>query len=52
MELIYSKNPNVIYYDRDVIQFHGMKVTDGNGNIIGEENIAGEIVKALKRLKG
>ena len=31
MELIYSKNPNVIYYDRDVIQFHGMKVTDGNG---------------------
>lgn len=51
MELIYSKNPNVIYYDRDVIQFHGMKVTDGNGNIIGEENIAGEIVKALRDLK-
>jgi len=51
MELIYSKNPNVIYYDRDVIQFHGMKVTDGEGNIIGEENIASEIVKALKELK-
>ena len=51
MELIYSKNPNVIYYDRDVIQFHGMKVTDGEGNIIGEENIAGELVKALRDLK-
>ena len=29
MELIYSKNPNVIYYDRDVIQCHGIKKTDG-----------------------
>ena len=36
MELIYSKNPNVIYYDRDVIQFHGIKKTDGEGNIIGD----------------
>ena len=51
MELIYSKNPNVIYYDRDIIQFHGMKVTDGKGNIIGEENLAADIVKALKELK-
>ena len=33
MELIYSKNPNVINYDRDVIQFHGMAHTDGKGNI-------------------
>tara|TARA_A100001037_G_scaffold303591_1_gene337983 strand:- start:3825 stop:5090 length:1266 start_codon:yes stop_codon:yes gene_type:complete len=33
MELIYSKNPNVINYDRDVIQFHGMVHTDGSGNI-------------------
>ena len=37
MELIYSKNPNVIHYDRDVIQFHGIKITDGEGNIIGED---------------
>jgi hypothetical protein len=37
MELIYSKNPNVIYYDRDLIQFHGIKKTDGEGNIIGED---------------
>ena len=36
MELIYSKNPNVINYDRDVIQFHGIKETDGNGNITGD----------------
>ena len=36
MELIYSKNPNVINYDRDVIQFHGIKETDGEGNIIGD----------------
>ena len=36
MELIYSKNPNVINYDRDVIQFHGIKETDGEGNITGD----------------
>ena len=36
MELIYSKNPNVINYDRDIIQFHGIKETDGNGNITGD----------------
>ena len=51
MELIYSKNPNVIYYDRDVIQFHGIIETDGEGNQIGKQNIAGELVKALKELK-
>lgn len=52
MELIYSKNPNVIYYDRDVIQFHGIKVTDGEGNIIGEKTkYANSIAKALKDLK-
>ena len=49
MELIYSKNPNVIYYDRDIIQFHGIKITDGEGNIIGEETkYANSIAKALK----
>ena len=46
MELIYSKNPNVIYYDRDVIQFHGIKITDGNGNIIGEEPKYGKSIAA------
>ena len=52
MELIYSKNPNVIYYDRDVIQFHGIKKTDGNGNIIGDDNKpAKSIAKAMKDLK-
>jgi hypothetical protein len=52
MELIYSKNPNVIYYDRDIIQFHGIKKTDGLGNITGEDNKpASSIVKALKELK-
>lgn len=49
MELIYSKNPNVIYYDRDLIQFHGIKVTDGEGNIIGDEpKYAKSIAKALE----
>lgn len=49
MELIYSKNPNVINYDRDVIQFHGIKITDGNGNIIGDmgSNSAKAIAKLL-----
>lgn len=52
MELIYSKNPNVIYYDRDVIQFHGIKLTDGQGNIIGDENkYARSIAKALEDVK-
>ena len=49
MELIYSKNPNVINYDRDVIQFHGIKETDGEGNIIGDMGArsAKEIAKLL-----
>lgn len=52
MELIYSKNPNVIYYDRDVIQFHGIKITDGEGNIIGDEDkYARSIAKALEDVK-
>ena len=52
MELIYSKNPNVIYYDRDIIQFHGIKHTDGEGNEIGEETkYAASFAKALKDLK-
>ena len=51
MELIYSKNPNVIYYDRDVIQFHGIVETDGEGNQTGKQSVAGELVKALKELK-
>lgn len=52
MELIYSKNPNVIYYDRDVIQFHGIKKTDGKGNIIDEDNKpAAAIAKALADVK-
>lgn len=52
MELIYSKNPNVIYYDRDVIQFHGIKKTDGEGNIIGDDNKpAKSIAKAMQDLK-
>jgi hypothetical protein len=51
MELIYSKNPNVIHYDVDVIQFHGIKETDGAGNITGENpKAAGQIVKVLKEL--
>jgi hypothetical protein len=50
MELIYSKNPNVIRYDRDVIQFHGIKETDGEGNIIGDvkgsaKAVAGALAK-------
>lgn len=49
MELIYSKNPNVINYDKDVIQFHGIKETDGEGNIIGDMGArsAKEIAKLL-----
>ena len=51
MELIYSKNPNVIYYDRDLIQFHGIKKTDGEGNIIGEDNKpARSIAAAMQKL--
>jgi hypothetical protein len=49
MELIYSKNSNVINYDRDVIQFHGIKKTDGQGNIVGEDNAsAKDLAKMIK----
>ena len=49
MELIYSLNPNVIVYDRDVIQFHGMVDTDGNGNVTGENpKAAKELIKLLQ----
>ena len=47
MELIYSLNPNVIHYDVDVIQFHGVKITDGEGNIIGEDNSAAKKIAGL-----
>ena len=47
MELIYSKNPNVIHYDVDVIQFHGVKKTDGAGNIIGDDNSAAKSVAGV-----
>lgn len=47
MELIYSANPNVIHYDVDVIQFHGVKKTDGAGNIIGDDNSAAKSVASI-----
>lgn len=50
MELIYSKNPNVINYDRDVIQFHGMAETDGKGNITKMSQQTG--AKLARLLKG
>ena len=50
MELIYSKNPNVINYDRDVIQFHGMAETDGKGNIVNMSQQTG--AKLARILKG
>lgn len=49
MELIYSSNPNVIHYDVDVIQFHGVKITDGEGNITGEDNSAAKKIAGLLR---
>mgnify|MGYP000873933277 CR=1 FL=1 len=52
MELIYSKNPNVIRYDRDVIQFHGIKETDGEGNIIGDvKGSAKAVADALAKVE-
>ena len=47
MELIYSANPNVIHYDVDVIQFHGIKKTDGVGNIVGDDNSAAKSVTGV-----
>ena len=49
MELIYSGNSNVIVYGKDVIQFHGMVHTDGQGNQTGSDSkLAGKIANALK----
>jgi len=51
MELIYSLNPNVINYDTDVIQFHGIKKTDGQGNVIGEDSKpAKEVANILQKV--
>jgi len=49
---MYSKNPNVIYYDRDIIQFHGIMITDGNGKVIGDmgSRSAKEIVDLLTNI--
>lgn len=52
MELIYSKNPNVINYDTDVIQFHNITKTDGEGNILGTDSRpAKEIPQILSKVK-
>lgn len=52
MELIYSKNPNVINYDTDVIQFHNVTKTDGDGNILGTDSSpAKEIPQILGKVK-
>lgn len=49
MELIYSGNANVISYEKDVIQFHGMIHTDGEGNQTGSDSkLAGKIAAAIK----
>lgn len=50
MELMFTKNPNVINYDRgNLIQFHGIVHTDGQGNITGESQKVGtELAKAVK----
>lgn len=49
MELIYSGNSNVIAYGKDVIQFHGMIHTDGEGNQTGSDSkLASKIAAALK----
>ena len=49
MELIYSGNSNVIAYGKDVIQFHGMVHTDGQGNQTGSDSkLASKIANALK----
>ena len=51
MELIYSGNSNVINYDRDVIQFHGIVHTDGNGNQIGSDsNVARKVQATLNKV--
>jgi uncharacterized membrane protein len=52
MELIYSVNQNVINYDRDIIQFHGIIHTDGKGNEVSKDNkIASSLAKALSDVK-
>lgn len=49
IEIIYSQNPNVIHYGRDLIQFHDIKKTDGEGHVIDtESDPARELVTALE----
>lgn len=52
MEIIYTKNPNVINYDRDLIQFHGMVEVDETGKIISEDGKAGgKLAKIIKSVE-
>ena len=52
MELITTMNPNVILYDTDVIQFHNLTKTDGDGNILGTDSKpAKEIPQILNKVK-
>jgi hypothetical protein len=52
MELIYSGNSNVINYDRDVIQFHGIVHTDGAGNQTGSDSsVARKVQAALSKVE-
>jgi hypothetical protein len=52
MELIYSLNPNVIHYDTNVIQFHGIKETDGQGNKTGDSRDPAAARTLAKMLQG
>jgi hypothetical protein len=47
MELIYSRNPNVINYDTDVIQFHNITKTDGAGNVTGTDSRPAKEIPAV-----
>lgn len=47
MELIYSRNPNVINYDTDVIQFHNITKTDGAGNVLGTDSRPAKEIPAI-----
>ena len=53
MEVINIKNPNVINYDKgNLLQFHNLTYTDGNGNVLGDDQSVGtELFKAIEKVK-
>ena len=47
MEVMWPNSPNVIDYDRQILQFHNAIKYDKNGNAIGEVKGSGRVLQGM-----